>query len=201
MSVAGIFSSSLMNYLAPGVQSKTQAAQSSTSQFQQEFQQLGQDLQSGNLSSAQADFQGLQGRLALKPRALLRRAEVPLLRSSINSPRISSTKTEIPQLRSRTTPQFSRLAKRKTADGHHHHHHGGGSENAVSQSLDQIGQALQAGNLSAAQQAYSSLQREPSAAHANQRHVEHISVQFKQPCDQHLTSDARVQNNRGDKSR
>ena len=51
MSVSGISSSSLFN--TSGVQSLFQ-------QFQQTFQQLGKDLQSGNLSAAQSDFATLQ---------------------------------------------------------------------------------------------------------------------------------------------
>ena len=64
MSVAGIFSSSLFNYINSSSQNKTQGTQGTQStqnagQFQQEFEQLGQDLQSGNLSTAQADFASL----------------------------------------------------------------------------------------------------------------------------------------------
>jgi len=53
MSVAGIFSSSLSAYNPQSIQGRMQ-------QFQQEFQQLGQDLQSVNLSAAQSDFATLQ---------------------------------------------------------------------------------------------------------------------------------------------
>lgn len=53
MSVLEIGTSSLFSYLTQNVQSKRQ-------QFQQEFQQLGQDLESGNLSAAQSDFATLQ---------------------------------------------------------------------------------------------------------------------------------------------
>jgi hypothetical protein len=53
MSVAGILSSGLFNYAAQSVNNNVQ-------QFRQEFQQLGQDLQSGNLSAAQTDFATLQ---------------------------------------------------------------------------------------------------------------------------------------------
>src|SRR5271169_3216037 len=53
MSVSGISSSSLFDY-------NTQSVQNRKQQFQQEFQQLGQDLQSGNLSAAQSDFASLQ---------------------------------------------------------------------------------------------------------------------------------------------
>jgi outer membrane protein assembly factor BamD (BamD/ComL family) len=53
MSVSPISSSTLFNY-------STQNVQNTMQQYQQEFQQLGQDLQSGNLSAAQADFATLQ---------------------------------------------------------------------------------------------------------------------------------------------
>src|SRR5271169_1262257 len=53
MSVAGILSSGLFNYAAQSVNNNVQ-------KFRQEFQQLGQDLQSGNLSAAQSDFATLQ---------------------------------------------------------------------------------------------------------------------------------------------
>jgi len=53
MSVAGILSSSLFDY-------RIQSAQSKLQQSRQVFQQLGQDLQSGNLPAAQTDFEALQ---------------------------------------------------------------------------------------------------------------------------------------------
>ncbi len=53
MSVAGISSSNLFDF-------NTQSVQNRKQQFQQEFQQLGQDLQSGNLSAAQTDFATIQ---------------------------------------------------------------------------------------------------------------------------------------------
>jgi outer membrane protein assembly factor BamD (BamD/ComL family) len=40
---------------------------------------------------------------------------------------------------------------------HHHHHGGGGNSSEVSQLFDQLGQELQSGSLSTAQQTYSSL--------------------------------------------
>lgn len=50
MSVSGISSSNLSTYGTSG------SGQSNFQQIQKEFQQLGQDLQSGNLSAAQSDF-------------------------------------------------------------------------------------------------------------------------------------------------
>ena len=48
MSVSGISSSNLFD--------SNQSVQNNMQKFRQEFQQLGQDLQSGNLSAAQSDF-------------------------------------------------------------------------------------------------------------------------------------------------
>src|SRR5208283_1420017 len=53
MSVSGISSSSFANYGSQSIQNRMQTAR-------QEFQQLGQDLQSGNLTAAQSDFATLQ---------------------------------------------------------------------------------------------------------------------------------------------
>ena len=53
MSIAGILSSSLFS-------ANSQTVTSPQQQFQKEFQQLGKDLQSGNISAAQADFVTLQ---------------------------------------------------------------------------------------------------------------------------------------------
>ena len=52
MSIAGISSNLLLNSLSP--------KQASLQQFRDEFQQLGQDLQAGNLTAAQADYAQLQ---------------------------------------------------------------------------------------------------------------------------------------------
>ena len=53
MSVSGISSSNLFD-------STNQSVQNNRQKIQQEFHQLGQDLQSGNLSAAQSDFATLQ---------------------------------------------------------------------------------------------------------------------------------------------
>lgn len=82
----------------------------------QAFNQLSQDLQSGNVAGAQQDYSTIQ-------------------------------------------QDFQKQA----AQGHHHHHGGGGGDSnssAISQLLQQLGQALQSGNLSTAQQAYGTLQQD-----------------------------------------
>lgn len=53
MSLSGISSSNLFNYDNQNIQNKVQ-------HFRQEFEQLGEDLQSGNLAAAQTDFATLQ---------------------------------------------------------------------------------------------------------------------------------------------
>jgi len=60
MSIIGILSS---NLFAAGAARNTQSSQSNPADFQQiktEFQQLGQDLQSGSLQAAQQDYANLQ---------------------------------------------------------------------------------------------------------------------------------------------
>jgi outer membrane protein assembly factor BamD (BamD/ComL family) len=108
MSVAGVLSSFF--------DSSSQSVQPKKQQLQQEFQQLGKDLQAGNVSSAQQDYSTIQRDLQ------------------------------------NGTAQVQ---------AHHHHHlHGGGGGSAISQLFDQLGQALQSGNLTSAQQAYTSLQQD-----------------------------------------
>ena len=103
MSVSGISSSSLFDYNTQSVQNKMQ-------QFQQEFQQLGQDLQSGNLSAAQSDFATLQQYAPqTNSTSSRRRAIIRLPRSLPSWAKICSRAT--PRRRSRTSPRFSRTFK------------------------------------------------------------------------------------------
>lgn len=123
MSIAGISSSDL--YSAQSVQSQMQ-------QMRQEFQQLGQDLQSGNLSAAQSDFTTLT---QLDPN----------LASSSSTSSTSSTAA----------------ATSSTAS------------NPMQQAFAQLAQDLKSGNLSAAQQDYSTIQQamqNASAAHGHHHH-------------------------------
>jgi hypothetical protein len=132
---------------------------------------FGQDLQSGNLSAAQADF-------ATQQQAIPTNFVGPTALSQPNSTSSSQSSNPIAQ-------EFSQLSQDLQSGNvsaaqkdystiqqdfqsqagkthHHHHHHGGGGsgESAMSQLLSQLGQALQSGNLSAAQQAYSTLQQD-----------------------------------------
>jgi outer membrane protein assembly factor BamD (BamD/ComL family) len=130
-------------------------------QFQQDFKQLGKDLQSGNLSAAQSDFATLQSDL----------------------PQTSSTSTSTSQNSNPIAQAFNQLSQdlksgnltaaqqdystiqqdiqnqAPQAHHHHHHHHFGGSQDSqASQLFSQLGQDLQSGNLSGAQADFNSLQ-------------------------------------------
>jgi outer membrane protein assembly factor BamD (BamD/ComL family) len=160
MSVLGIAGSSLLNYLTQDVQ-----GQGSGQQFQQQFQQLGQDLQSGNLSAAQADFTTLQQdnpQLAPNNGA---QNNSPIaqafnqLSQDLQSGNISGAQQQYTTIQQ----DFQSAASSQVHGGGHHRHGGGSGQNqtgAISQLFNELGSALQTGNLSNAQQIYSSLQQD-----------------------------------------
>jgi hypothetical protein len=132
MSVAGISSSGLFNYAAQGVNNNVQ-------QFRQEFQQLGQDLQSGNLSAAQTDFATLQQ---------------SGFSAQSNSPIAQDFKQLSQDLQSGSVPaaqqDFAKIQQdlqNQSVRGHGHHHGGGGGggSSAINQLLEQLGQELHSG--------------------------------------------------------
>ena len=104
MSISAIASNSCSDY----------SSQSSFQQIEQEFKQLGSDLQSGNLAAAQADFVTLQ--------------------------------QDLPQTSS-SSPQTNNPASNPTS-------------NPIEQAFSQLSQDLQAGNLTAAQQDYQTIQQD-----------------------------------------
>ena len=128
MSVAGI--TSINSTQLANVQQNLQKVQN-------EFKQLGQDLQSGNLTQAQADFVTLSQSLSSPPNFVgptaVQQAAGTTAGSSQNSP---------------STVGPTALARSASASHHRVH---------LRQALNQLGQALQAGNLSAAQQAFNSM--------------------------------------------
>jgi hypothetical protein len=153
MSVAGIASSALLHYTG-------QTTQSNRQKFQQSIQQLGQDLQSGNLSAAQSDFATLQ---QMAP-------QIGSTTSTQSNGAVAQDFTQLGKdLQSGNTTaaqqDYTRFQQdvSATAAGaaHHHHRHGGeGGGQEFPQLLQQLGQQLQAGNLSGAQQAYTALQQQ-----------------------------------------
>jgi len=127
MSIAGIGSTAVTQLV--NVQRNFQKVQS-------EFKQLGQDLQAGNLTQAQADF-------------------VTLSQSLASSEQIGTTSSGVSPA---GPPNFvgpnalSRSPHAHSATGAHHSIH-------LRQALSQLGQALQGGNLAAAQQAFATMQQ------------------------------------------
>jgi hypothetical protein len=145
-------------------------------QIKQGFQLLGQDLQSGNLSQAQSDFSSLQQLLPSgQQSSLLTPASgaqtssqlgtaVSQLAQDLKSGNLTAAQSDFAAIQQdlQQTGQQS-----GAAHGHHHRHHGGGESSQSSSQQDpistlfgQLGQDLQAGNVAAAQQAYSSLQQD-----------------------------------------
>ena len=153
MSVSGISSHSFIPY-------NIQQAQNHEAQMQQEFQQLGQALQSGNLSAAQSDFTAML-QVGQNSSTSSTQSSNPIsqefnqLAQNLKSGNLSAAQTDYSQLQQNMQSQMQ-------AHHSHHHHHGGGSGGAsdVNQLFQELGQELQAGNLSTAQQTYASLQQD-----------------------------------------
>jgi hypothetical protein len=165
MSVSGISASSFFAGLnSPTVQNKFQ-------KIQKGFQQLGQDLQSGNLSRAQNDVSSLQ---QLLPSQQQNAATVPLSTTPSSSP-VSQTFAQLAQdlktgnlsaAQSDFATLQQDLKQGGTVTGHRHHHmHSENSQSAAQQTgpatlFGDLSQELQTGNLTAAQQTYSALQQD-----------------------------------------
>jgi len=150
MSVAGILSSAALSIGSHFFQSRAQ-------QMKQDFQQLGTDLQSGNLSAAQADFTALQnlqsGSTTSSNQAQSTIAQdIRKLSTDLQSGNTTTAQQDL------TTLQKDLQSQTPTAHHHHHHHASdtAGSSSAA-QLFSQLGSALQSGDLSTAQQAYSSM--------------------------------------------
>lgn len=161
MSVSGISSTNLFNY-------GTQNTESNFQKVQQEFQQLGQDLQSGNLSAAQTDFATLQSLQPQNNSTSQSQSNNPIaeafsqLSQDLQSGNLSGAQQDFATIQQDIQSQAAQGQSQATEGHHHHHHHGSGGEeqSAVSQAFQQLGQALQTGNLTSAQQAYSTLQQD-----------------------------------------
>lgn len=158
MSIVGILSSNLFSGVANNVQG-TQAAAPKFEQIKEQFQQLGQDLQSGNLTQAQADYATLSKDFPGANQAGTAAATTAAATTTSTTPATTSTTTTGT---TSTAQQFAQLGQdlqsgnlqaaqqdytniQQTAQqnatqqvgGHHHrghHHHGGGLQSASSNS-------------------------------------------------------------------
>jgi len=150
VSISAISNSGYLDYSAQ-MQGKAQQARA-------EFQQLGQDLSSGNISAAQNDFSQLQQlRSANSSSSAQQNNPVGQDFQQLAKDLQSGNTTAAQQDYAKIQQDFQSQAGQ--AHGHHHHHGGGGSSE-VAQAFQDLGQALQSGNVSTAQQAYSSLEQE-----------------------------------------
>jgi hypothetical protein len=173
VSLIGILSS---NLFAAGSARNAQSSQNNPSKFQQiktEFQLLGEDLQSGNLSQAQTDFASLSkdfpGAAQSSATSVNTTANNdPLLRAftqlgrDLQSGNLQAAQQDYTNLR-----QDLQLISSQQAGRHHHHSYVEGTQSAspssqetnpIPQAFRTLAQDLQAGNLSAAQSAFATLQ-------------------------------------------
>jgi outer membrane protein assembly factor BamD (BamD/ComL family) len=152
MSVSGI-SSNLFGF-------SNLTAQNQAQQIQQEFQQLGEDLQSGNVSAAQSDFTTLQQLVPNSSTTSSTQSSNPLaqmfsqLGQDLQSGNLSAAQQDYANIQQDIQSHSGQVQ----GHGHHHHHRGGGSEqNSISQLFQELGQELQSEDLTAAQQSYATL--------------------------------------------
>jgi len=180
MSIAAISSNTYANYAQQSIQSQFK-------QFQQEFQQLGSDLQSGNIKSAQQDLAALQ---QLSPQGNSTSSaqsnnpvaqEFTQLSQALQSGNIASAQQDFANVQQAFQNQTSQTSgSNQAGETHHahHHHHGGGesassdssqtgssptgsnlvSSNHINESSSTLRQYSPSNNLSAAQQAYTGFQ-------------------------------------------
>lgn len=177
MSIVGILSS---NLFSAGAARDTQSSQNTPSVFQKiktEFQQLGQDLQSGNLSGAQSDFATLSQNLSA-----VNQNSAATANSATGSSAIAQAFAQLGQdlqsgnlqgaQRDFTNLQqdVQQVAGQPAGGRHgHRHHHVENSQssstssrqsNPIVQAFSALAQDLQAENLSGARSAFSALQND-----------------------------------------
>ena len=147
MSVSGILSSAVFSLGANLLKSRMQKANT-------EFQQLGKDLQAGNLSAAQADFADLQQLRNQSTSTSSSQGSTTLtqdlkqLSTDLQAGDITSAQKDLAQYQKDLQSQPPTVR----------HHHGHGAD--ITQLFNQLGTALQSGSLSSAQQAYAALQQD-----------------------------------------
>ncbi len=154
MSVSGISSSSFLS---------NQSVQNNFQQFQQIFQQLGQDLQSGNLSAAQSDFASLQ-KLQPQNSASASQSNNPIaqafnqLSQDLQSGDLSAAQQDYTTIQQAFQNQANQSQSTQGTGGFRYGANNNGSE--ISQLLSQLGSDLQSGNLTSAQSTFTNLQQE-----------------------------------------
>ncbi|MGA7462123.1 MAG: hypothetical protein WBW69_17970 [Candidatus Korobacteraceae bacterium] len=123
--------------------------QRSYQQVRGEFQNLGQDLQAGNLAQAQTDFVTLSASVSTQYGA---NSAVSKTLNAIGQALQSGDLSTAQQAYSTLPPGLTG----QSGTGHAGRH---GTMHPCLQGLDQLGQALQSGDLTGAQQAFAALQQ------------------------------------------
>ena len=175
MSIIGILSS---NLFSAGATQNPQSNQNTPSKFQQirtEFQQLGQDLQSGNLKQAQSDFATLSQNLNGANQSSATNASAASgnnavaqaftqLSNDLQSGNLQGAQQDFTNLQQ----NLQQTSSQQVQGHHHHHHHAENSDsssssqqtNPIVQAFTSLAQDLHAGNLSGAQSAFAALQND-----------------------------------------
>jgi outer membrane protein assembly factor BamD (BamD/ComL family) len=175
MSIIGILASNFFSASpTPNTANAGQSSANGPSRFQQiqaEFQQLGQDLQSGNLTQAQSDFSTLAqnfpgatqnavtGASSTAGNGTVAQAFAQL-GQDLQSGNLREAQQDYTNLQQDVQQSIG-----QQVEGHRHHHHRvEGSQNSsqqtnpIAQVFRTLAQDLQAGNLSGAQSAFATLQ-------------------------------------------
>jgi outer membrane protein assembly factor BamD (BamD/ComL family) len=134
MSIVGILGSNLFSGVVNGFQGTQGAAAPKFEQIKEQFQQLGQDLQSGNLTQAQTDYATLSKEFPGANQA-----------GTTAGATTAATTAATTTATTNTTPTTTATTTTGTA--------------STAQQFAQLGQDLQSGNLQAAQQDYTNLQQ------------------------------------------
>jgi hypothetical protein len=149
---------------------------SSLQKIEKEFQQLGSDLQSGNLTAAQADFVTLQQDLPQTSSSSAQTSSNPIeqafsqLSQDLKAGNLTAAQQDFQTIQQdfqNRGPQWSQPAQgTEGEEGHRHDHHfhnesgssSGNQSGSISQLMSKLGQELQSGDLTSAQQTFTSLQ-------------------------------------------
>jgi outer membrane protein assembly factor BamD (BamD/ComL family) len=177
MSISGVAGTALSSLLSAA--QGPQKGQGNSQQIQSEFQQLGQDLQTGNLAQAQQDYATLSQNFApaqseTAAAATTAAATTTAAAQAANSNPIAqafdalSTDLQNGNITAAqqdyATIQQDAQQQQGSSQVHHHHHGGGGGGgqkgSQISQTLSSLSSALQSGNLSSAQTAFATLQQD-----------------------------------------
>lgn len=163
MSIASIASTALGSLL--NVTPNSKSGHGNFQQIQSEFQQLGKDLQSGNLTQAQQDYATLSQNFANAQASTATTANTSnptaqafnALSQDLQNGNLSAAKQDYANIQ-----QDFQQQQQGTSRVHHHHHHGGGGQqnNQISQALNSLSAALQSNNLSSVQTAFATLQQD-----------------------------------------